>query len=306
MILSAEDLRLTIETCCAVVYYRNDLTRIFVAAGVPSAILESLPPPFNPEWGHTKREVADHVVMSLAAMSDGAGLGPLRRIVAQVADWHNFATAKEPERARALVRQLNAEVNIQREQQRHEAKERELAQSRTSLLEPPDKLDYFRSVGGLRDSFLALRDWPNAQQRGYRFQDLLYELFNLADLRPGKPFRVRGEEIDGTLVLDFQNYLLEARWQADLVGQADLLAFSGKVERRIECTRGLFLAVNGFSMDGIAAFQRKRPSIVLMDGAHLMVALEGHVHLRDLLRALFEAASKTGQVYTPTARLRLS
>ena len=304
---SAETLRLIIDTSCAVVHYRPDHTRIFLAAGVPRDILESVPPPGNEEWGQTKREVAEHVIMRLAARPNDGGIGPLRRIVAQLTEWRNLATAKDPERARALVRQLNAEVSIQRERREHDNRERQLARAQIALAASPDNLSEFSKVADLNKTFVELTTWPNPQQRGYRFQELLYELFKVAGLRPGRPFRVEGEEIDGTFILDFENYLIEAKWQQAFVGAADLSAFSGKVERRIECTRGIFIAVNGFSSDGIQAFQRgKRPSIVLMDGIHLMQVLERHIHLKDLLRALFESAARTGQVYTPLPDLRLS
>ena len=304
---SAEALRLIIETSCAVVHYRPDHRRIFLAAGVPRDILESVSPPGNEEWGHTKREVAEHVIMWLAAMPIDGGLGPLRKIVAQLIEWRNFTTAEDPERARVLVRQLNAEVSVQREGREREDRKRQMARAQTALAASADNLAWFSKVEKLNETFVELTKWPNPHQRGYRFQELLYELFKVADLRPGRPFRVVGEEIDGAFVLDFENYLIEARWQQDFVGAADLSAFSGKVERRIECTRGLFIAMNGFSSDGIQAFQRgKRPSIVLMDGIHLMQVLERHIHLKDLLRALFESAARTGQVYTLLPDLRLS
>lgn len=307
MIFSAEDLRLTIETCSAVVHYRSDLTRIFVAAGVPRTILQSLPAPANPDWGHTKREVADHVVMSLAAMPDGAGLGPLRRIVAQVADWHNFATAKDPERARSLVRQLSAEIQLQSERRQFIEQVGKVQTLPVATMLGSRSKEYTAKVKELHDEFLDLMPWPatRAAQRGYRFQDFVYELFEAAGLRPGRPYRRPGQEIDGSFVLDFENYLLEARWQKNPVAFRDVSAFAGKVERKIECTRGVFIAVSGFSSSGIeASGQGKRPNIVLVDGVHLMHVLGGHVHLVNLLRAMLEAAATRGTIYTRLVELR--
>lgn len=303
MLFKAENLRLIIETCRTVVHYHSELQRIFIAANVPSEILQSVPPPLNPEWGQTKREVADHVVMSLAALPDGGGIGPLRQIVSQLTEWRNFASAKDPDHARALVRQLNAEVGAQKDRREREAPERRQMLAMNELVAGSSGTQYFSQVGGLRDRFIELTTLPDPQRRGYEFQSLLYDLLKLGGLQPGKSFRVTGEEIDGSFVLDFQNYLLEARWQKELVDQQDLLAFAGKVDHRIECTRGVFVAVNGFSMNGITAFQRSRPSIVLMDGAHLMATLEGHIHIRDLLRGVLAAASTTGTIYTPAAQL---
>jgi hypothetical protein len=51
------------------------------------------------------------------------------------------------------------------------------------------------------------------QGRGYAFEKFLQELFTAFQLNPRSPFKILGEQIDGSLELDKEIYLIEAKWQ---------------------------------------------------------------------------------------------
>ena len=51
------------------------------------------------------------------------------------------------------------------------------------------------------------------QPRGYAFEKFLKELFDAYGMSARAPFRLRGEQIDGSFELGEQTYLLEARWR---------------------------------------------------------------------------------------------
>jgi len=53
-------------------------------------------------------------------------------------------------------------------------------------------------------------------------EGLLNRTFALSGLAPQKPFRVVGEQIDGSLVLDHDVCLLEAKWTKEPVDQKEL------------------------------------------------------------------------------------
>jgi len=71
-------------------------------------------------------------------------------------------------------------------------------------------------------------------------------------------------------------------------------SFSKKVERKLENTLGLFVALNGFTESGLGAFSGSRPSIILMDGEDLALVLQGLVDFHDLLKTKVRYASQTG------------
>lgn len=68
------------------------------------------------------------------------------------------------------------------------------------------------------------------QARGYAFETLLRDLFNVFGLQAREPFRLKGEQIDGSFILQGETYLIEAKWQAAPTGVADLHTFHGKLE----------------------------------------------------------------------------
>lgn len=79
------------------------------------------------------------------------------------------------------------------------------------------------------------------QPRGYAFETWLIDAFNAFGLAAREPFRMRGEQIDGSFHLQGETYLVEAKWQAAQTGAADLHAFHGKLEQKAAWARGLFV-----------------------------------------------------------------
>ncbi len=110
-------------------------------------------------------------------------------------------------------------------------------------------------------------------------------LFDLFQTQPHRPFRVVGEQIDGSFVLDAEVYLFEARWRRCLADKEALSAFSDKVERKREWTRGLFLSISGFSDIALRAMRvGKAANIVVMSGRKLQGVLSEGIELHALLR----------------------
>jgi hypothetical protein len=93
-----------------------------------------------------------------------------------------------------------------------------------------------------------------AQPRGCAFEAFLIKLFNTFKLEARDPFRLRGEQIDGSFLLANETYLMEAKWQNAPSGIADLHGFHGKLEQKAAWTRGLLISNSGFSEDGLHAF----------------------------------------------------
>lgn len=92
------------------------------------------------------------------------------------------------------------------------------------------------------------------QARGYAFEKFLKELFDVYELAAQDPFRLHGEQIDGSFQLANETYLLGAKWQNQVTGVADLHTFHGKIEQKAAWTRGLFVSNSGFKDVGLAAF----------------------------------------------------
>jgi hypothetical protein len=107
---------------------------------------------------------------------------------------------------------------------------------------------------------LVISGTLTSQQRGFELERVLYELFELFDLDPKASFRIVGEQIDGAFSLEGTEYLLEGKWQKIPVDSGDLDKFSGRIQRKLDNTLGLFLSINGFSEDGVRAHSREENS----------------------------------------------
>lgn len=132
--------------------------------------------------------------------------------------------------------------------------------------------------------------------RGYAFEGFLKDLFNTFGLAAQDPFRLRGEQIDGSFLLGSDTYLLEAKWHGQPIGAAELHTFHGKIEQKAAWTRGLFVSNSGFTADGLAAFGRGK-RVICMDGLDLYEMLERELPLTHVLERKVRRAAETGSAF---------
>jgi hypothetical protein len=146
--------------------------------------------------------------------------------------------------------------------------------------------DYFRLVSSREH-----------QQRGYQLEKIIRELFELFDLDPRASFKIVGEQIEWAFTFEGTDYLLEGKWQQEIIGASDLDVLAGKLSRKLDNTLGLLLSINGFSAEGVRAPSSGRRVMLLMDGSDLMAVLEGRIDLIQLLLRKRREASQTGNIY---------
>lgn len=101
--------------------------------------------------------------------------------------------------------------------------------------------------------FYALFREKNKQQAGLNFETFLYDLFDYFELQHKGSFAVPREQIDGSFVLDHDTYLIKAKWQESRTQEKDLLVFRGKIEGKSSITRGVFIALNGYTEKAVQA-----------------------------------------------------
>lgn len=155
----------------------------------------------------------------------------------------------------------------------------------------------------LKKQFIELHETSDRQKAGLQLERVLNRLFSLHRLSPRAPFRVIGEQIDGSFELDHETYLLEAKWQQDPNPVADLYVFREKIEGKSKYTRGVFLSINGVSRDALSAIATgKQPNFFIVDGYDLMMLLEDNMDLSTFLRRRQRLLAE-GRVWTPFAEL---
>jgi len=156
-----------------------------------------------------------------------------------------------------------------------------------------------QKIAQLKQELIGLSSLP-PQARGYAFEKFLKQLFDVHGLEAESPFRTQGEQIDGSFKLNSEIYLLEAKWQDQPIGAADLHIFHGKIEQKAAWTRGLFVSNSGFSEDGLIAFGRGK-RVICMDGYDLYETLNREIPLNYVLERKIRRAAETG---SPFIRVR--
>jgi hypothetical protein len=151
----------------------------------------------------------------------------------------------------------------------------------------------------MRSELVALSSLE-PQTRGYEFEKFLKRFFDASGLAGRDPFRLRGEQIDGSFLLRNEIYLLEAKWQSAPCGAEDLHAFHGKVEQKAAWARGLFISNSGFTEDGLIAFGRGK-RVICMDGLDLYDILDRAIPLGLAFDLKVRRAGETG---LPFLRIR--
>ena len=156
----------------------------------------------------------------------------------------------------------------------------------------------------LKEEFFRLAIESDRSKAGLALEQLLNRLFQLFQLHPRQPFRIVGEQIDGSFELESQIYLLEAKWEKHPLPEADLLIFRGKIEGKSTFTRGVFIALNDVSPPARDAITRgKAPSFFVMNGHALIMILSEAMSLTDFLRKRVRLLAEEGCVCVPFLEL---
>jgi len=151
------------------------------------------------------------------------------------------------------------------------------------------------TVAAFTSRFMALLD-VEPHKRGYDFEKFLKDLFHAYGMEARDPFRIRGEQIDGSFQLEGTTYLLEAKWQNPPTDAADLRAFHGKVEEKAAWSRGLFISYSGFSEDGLFAFGRGK-KVICMDGHDIYETLSRSIPLDKVIIEKARQAASQGPIF---------
>ncbi|NLG84595.1 MAG: hypothetical protein GX493_08340 [Firmicutes bacterium] len=283
------------EALALVFWYKSDLRSFLTQCLTDPNVLARL------NWQDYKRTIVAQLVDYLSQNED-VYQRQLLRLMSEVARIQDFSHLERLEDGKVKAKQARAAVEALRTQiaglDEFLEEEREIERRRQAAYERILRTDAVRqALERLSKEFCDLLSNNDPHGRGYRLERILRDLFDLFDLDPKASFKITGEQIDGAFTFANTDYLLEAKWQKDLVRAEDLDSLAGKLSRKLDNTLGLYIAINGYSEDGIRAHSSGRRLILLMDGSDLMAVLEGRIDLVQLLLRKRRAAAQTGNIY---------
>lgn len=142
------------------------------------------------------------------------------------------------------------------------------------------------------------------QKRGFRLEDLFFDLLHFNEFEHTRPYRTpNGEQIDGHFRYEKFDYLVEAKWTKEPMKQEDLSIFDGKIRGKAQSTRGFVISANGFDETGVTKFSGDAPRIVLMNGEDMALILGGQVLFVDAMKAKIDAIVRYGNIYFPLRKI---
>lgn len=286
-----------VQACGTVFWYKRPLKALLVRAGVPRQLAEKYEDASKfimvreilselDARGEAGTKVQHQLARELAAMRTVSDPDNREAGLKALADLR--AVAKQE----GLIEDDNAAAHARAKQHRATAEEgHRAAEVRT------------RGLGELREIYMTLATREDeAQKRGYDLEDLLGRLFKLHDIAYQPPYRKSTvEQTDGFFTFNSFQYLIEARWRQKPPDLSELTAFSGKVRRKIDSTRGLFVSVAGFRPEVLQEGSGLL-NLILMDGQDLALILEGHISLIEALQLKLDKAAQQGILFFPLAQ----
>jgi hypothetical protein len=110
-------------------------------------------------------------------------------------------------------------------------------------------------------------------------------------------FKIIGEQIDGAIQYQGRYYLVELKWIGDKANQKDISSLYLKVEGKMD-SRGLFIAMNGYSSEVLSSIYRgKEIKVLLLDGCHLTNVISGCYTFQELMSYAIKQASLKSEIY---------
>lgn len=289
------DLRERMHACILALFWpKKKIIEFLRDVGVPQGLLPTS------ESELSRRDLVTDVFAKLGASPD-RGYSVFQAMIDQLSTWsyfdpYYFDTLKKLDRGEA-AKQIDT---LKRAVERRNAN----TFRRRATAEATQKQHVAASdLATLNRAFQKMfGDAMTPQQRGRLFEVFLKELFRRQSIKMGDPFRLVGEEIDGSFKFDGENYIVEAKWQEPSTSTQQLYVFAHKIDGKMY-GRGLFISVNGFSNESIKAIVHgKHIQTILMDGEDLSHVLEDRISLESLLDYKVRAAQTRGDVYVCSLR----
>ncbi|ROT95411.1 hypothetical protein EB810_10020 [Altererythrobacter sp. FM1] len=289
------DIRIAMRDCIMAIFWpRKDIIRFLADLGCDADLL---PPP---DTDLPRHAIIDDVFSALASRPD-RGHAVFQPMIDALAHWTHFDPYyfdKLAKLDRAEARKKIAHLKSAVEQRNSSTTNRRAAASRAKQTQ-----SQANDLAALNKAFTQIYGKGlTPQARGKLFEKFLQELFNRQSVKMRDPFRIVGEEIDGTFKFEGENYIVEAKWQDSGASTEQLYKFAYKVDGKMQ-GRGLFISVNGFSNEALrAVVHGKMIKTILMDGGDLAAVLEQRISLEAMLDYKIRAAQTRGEVYVCALR----
>lgn len=282
-------------------FWRKKSLRLFLKQlGIQDAFLNS--------WheDETKRDFIYRLFDVLLSRKDNSSQIVILRIAESLAkmtefpDLENWEDSKEKKASAKdavykLKKELERIAKIQEDEKEVQKRRKEAREERQRALNTRQSLNM------LAQELSALVSQLGTTEGGYAFEKWLYRLFNYFEILSRPPYWADGRQIDGSITFDGTTFLIEAKFQKDLVGSDAIDVFYSKVVSKADNTMGILISMSGFTSGAIKTASRNRTPILLMDYSHFFqIIFPNIMSLKEVILRIKRHASQTGEAYLAT------
>lgn len=279
------------------IYWRKKDLRQFIELTIENALIVS-----TIDWTeNTKFESVSDLIDRMVKRQD-MYQNDLLKLIQEVGNMNDFSHLEYWDDSEIKIKKAEEAVNkLRNEAQGYfdTLEELKAAEKRrdANIEKMKSSISYQQKLDELKLKFFEIASDSNAQQKGFKFEKFLNELFRFFDLDPKSSFKITGEQIDGSFTFDNTDYLLEAKWQEKPVTASNLYDFGGKISGKLKNTLGLYISLGVYSSECTKTQNPTTKSMILMDGSDLMQVLEGRISFNDMIYIKRRHASQTGEIY---------
>lgn len=154
----------------------------------------------------------------------------------------------------------------------------------------------------LEQRWRQLKELPNQQQRGKKFELWLKDLFQAIGLNAVGSFERQDPkaELDGAIHQDIDTFLLEAKWEQKPINGDPVIKLGSRIDSSTTNTNGLLISFSGFNENAIKHAELVRPiKQFLIDRSHLEALLKQKIDGCAWLTLLLNIASRKAKAYIP-------
>ncbi|MDO4535744.1 MAG: restriction endonuclease [Clostridium perfringens] len=293
------------ECILSIFWAKNDIIDFFNKSG---CTLRDIPKE-NEVKELTRKGIIDKVFFNLQIRAD-EGIGQVRAMMKSLIEWDYFNPYYFNELKKLDIKVAKENINhlkklqdsrdskIKNERKRREDQEKKKRENKKSIEEL--KNYFFTLYSGKDKDGKSI----NIQRRGYLFESFLKEVCLSEDIKMNEGFKIQGEQIDGVIKYEGENYIVEAKWTDNFSTTEALYKFACKVEGKMY-GRGIFISINGFLMDSVnALINRKALKTILIDGTDLVYVVEQRYSLKEMLDIKIREAQTKGRIYVDISTLK--
>lgn len=281
-----------IAVCGKAFWLRQPLINLMLEAGVREELIH--------QFEDQSKYKMVRGILAMLEKEGGEGWLVQKRLLTTICNLRSLVDDTVPDKDAGINALRNLKVLALKENLvRREALEDAKAKQKERIDKAKELSERKRRLEELLKIFSSLITSSDAQSRGYSLEDLLKELFEANEIEYHKSYKTSTGQIDGHFHFEGFDYLVEARWRNNQPTVSEIGGFKVKVDKVIESTRGLFVAIQGVREEVVKEFSGEGANLIFLYGCDLIYILEGRISLRDALKLKVEKAAQEGKVFYP-------